>query len=87
MIIRAGFSTSDRIREPSRGMAVRYLLGLRKQKIGARKPGAARNRAYLVPRLIGDLIAMLQWLLQNGPLVAWTFAALFTAFTVLAGKV
>jgi hypothetical protein len=63
------------------------LLGLRKQKIGARKPGAAHNRSYLVPRRIGDPFAMLQWLLQNGPLVAWAFAVLFTGFTMLPGKV
>jgi hypothetical protein len=30
---------------------------------------------------------MLQWLIQNGPLVAWAFAALVTGFTVLTGMV
>ena len=28
---------------------------------------------------------MLQWVVQNGPLVAWAFAALVTGFTVLTG--
>jgi hypothetical protein len=30
---------------------------------------------------------MLQWAIQNGPLVAWAIAALFAGFAVLTGKV
>jgi len=30
---------------------------------------------------------VLQWLIQNGPLVAWVFAALFMGFTMFTGKV
>jgi hypothetical protein len=30
---------------------------------------------------------MLQWVIQNGPLVAWVIAALIAGFTVLTGKV
>jgi hypothetical protein len=65
------------------------LRGLRKQKIGARKQGAAHNRSYLTSSHKGhqDTIAMLQWLIQNGPLVAWAFAGLVTGFTVLTGMV
>ena len=30
---------------------------------------------------------MLQWVIENGPLVGWAIAALFTGFPVLTGKV
>jgi hypothetical protein len=34
-----------------------------------------------------DTIAMLQLVIQNGAVVAWAFAALFTGFALLTGKV
>jgi hypothetical protein len=63
--------------------------GLRKQKIDARKQRAAHNRSYLIfpPKGHWGTIAMLQWLVQNGPLVAWAIVALFAGFIMLAGKV
>jgi hypothetical protein len=62
-------------------------VGLRKQRIGARKHGPAHNRSYLTSPPQGDTIAVLQWVIQNGPLVAWAIAALSAGFTVLTGKV
>ena len=35
----------------------------------------------------GGSFAMLQWVTQNGPFVAWAIAALFAGFIVLTGKV
>jgi hypothetical protein len=61
--------------------------GLRKQEIGARKQRAAHNRSYLTFPPQGRLIVVLQWLAQNGPLVAWGIVALFAGFIMLSGKV
>jgi hypothetical protein len=63
--------------------------GLRKQKIDPNYQPYAVPNPHVVPCVARErnTIAMLQWLIQNGPLVAWAFAVLFTGFTMLAGKV
>jgi len=48
---------------------------------------AEHNRSYSDFPPQEDTMAMLQWLVVNGPLVAWAIAVLFTGFTMLTGKV
>jgi hypothetical protein len=61
---------------------LRYRSGRSRAKAGPR----AQPLLSELPSQ-GDTIAILQWVIQNGPLDGWAIAALFTVFAVLTGKV
>jgi hypothetical protein len=64
-------------------------MTLKKQRIGRHNHPVRFPTPVLFAALLakGNITATLQSLIQNGPLVAWAFAALFTGFTMVTDKV